>query len=199
MEKKTFLNEYAISIMAAIVSICALLVSFYQTNIMREQQYASVKPLVLVGNSMDTNPSDSTGRSELIIWNKGIGPAMIKYVNFEYNGENFSEFQVQRLVNKMLHRTDSIPIYMTVSTATFSPISASDHITMINIADKKFCYLFNMEYFNAFNNKQLNVTVYFTDIYDRLYKTSLRKSKIVPATQAEIDVLLPKEMKTYFE
>jgi hypothetical protein len=199
MEKKTFLNEHAISIMAAIVSICALLVSFYQTNIMREQQYASVKPLIIVGNSMDTNPSDSTGRSELIIWNKGIGPAMIKYVNFEYNGENFSEFNIQRLANKMLHRADSIPIYITVSTATFSPISASEHITMINIADKKICYRFNMEFFKAMNNKQLNITVYFTDIYDRLYKTSLRKPKIIPATQAEIDLVFPKEMKAYFE
>jgi hypothetical protein len=58
MDKNKFFNENALSIAAIVVSLCAMFISFYQTNIMREQQYASVRPLVIVGNSMDINEKD---------------------------------------------------------------------------------------------------------------------------------------------
>ncbi len=198
MEKKSFFNQNAISIMAAIVSICALFVSFYQTKIMREQQYASVKPLIIVGNSMDTN-LDSTGRTELLIWNKGIGPALIKYVNFRYKEHNYAEFEFQKIANMMIGRPIETPLAMVTSSASFSPIGATDQITMFKITNPKYCYLFNYAYFDALKSGEFDVIVYFTDIYDRLYKTSLRKNKTVTATKEEMQATMPKELKEYME
>ncbi len=199
MEKKNFFNQNAISIMAAIVSACALAVSFYQTSIMREQQYASVRPLVMIGNSMGSNGEDSTGYSKLIIWNRGIGPALIKYVDFEYEGVHYSEFDFTKLTNKMLNRPDSEVISTTTSNATSSAISAGEEITMIEIGDKKLCYDFNSVYFEARNKGKLNATVYFTDVYDRYFKVSMNGQKALPSSQKEILSVIPEKIRQHIE
>jgi hypothetical protein len=200
MEQKGFFKENAISIMAAIVSLCALFVSFYQTNIMREQQYASVRPLVLVGNSMDTNVEDSTGRSEIFIWNKGIGPAIIKYVDFEYKGKHYSEFQLQDILHEITQLGDSSTYIPTrTSSATASAIAAGSELQMFKIHDKKHCFIFNNAYFAALQKDELNITVYFTDVYDRLFKTSLRSHKTEATTIREIEKVIPKEVRKYID
>jgi hypothetical protein len=199
MEKKSFLNQNAISIMAAIVSACALAVSFYQTSIMREQQYASVRPLIMIGNSMMTNDEDSTGSSKILIWNRGIGPALIKYVDIEYKGQHYSEFELQKIVNKMLNRPDSIVISCMTSNATAASVSANEEIVMFELTDKKLCYQFNQVYFQAKNNGNFKATVYFTDVYDRYFKISMNGQKVYPSTKAEIFSVVPERIKPYVE
>ena len=199
MEKKNFFNQNAISIMAAVVSMCALILSFYQTSIMREQQYASVRPLLIVGNSMDSNV-DSTGRSELFIWNRGIGPALIKYVDIQYKGKHYSEYEFQNVMRLMLNIKDTTVLIPTmVSTATAAPIAASEEIKMIDIQDKKICYLFNQAYFKAGNSGELDITIYFSDVYDRLFKTSLRSHKILPTTKAEIEAVVAPRVRAFMD
>jgi hypothetical protein len=197
--KKSFLNQNAISIMAAIVSACALAVSFYQTSIMREQQYASVRPIVTMGNSMMTNDEDSTGYSKIMIWNRGIGPALIKYVDMEYKGQHYSEFEFQKIVNRMLNRPDSLAISCMTSNATAAAVSANEEITMFEINDKKLCFQFNQAYFQAKKNNEFNATVYYTDVYDRYFKISMDGQKVLPSSKKEILSVVPERIKPFVE
>jgi hypothetical protein len=197
--KKSFLNQNAISIMAAIVSACALAVSFYQTSIMREQQYASVRPLVMMGNSMMTNDEDSTGYSKILIWNRGIGPALIKYVDMEYKGQHYSEFEFQKIANRMLNRPDSLVISCMTSNATAAAVSANEEITMFEINDKKLCYKFNQVYFQAKNKGEFSATVYYTDVYDRYFKISMDGQKVLPSSKKEILSVVPEKIKPFVE
>jgi hypothetical protein len=195
----SFLNQNAISIMAAIVSACALAVSFYQTSIMREQQYASVRPIVTMGNSMMTNDEDSTGYSKIMIWNRGIGPALIKYVDMEYKGQHYSEFEFQKIANRMLNRPDSLAISCMTSNATAAAVSANEEITMFEINDKKLCYQFNQVYFQAKNKGEFSATVYYTDVYDRYFKISMDGQKVLSSSKKEILSVVPERIKPFVE
>lgn len=197
--QKIFFQRNAISIMATVVSFCALFVSFYQTNIMREQQYASVRPLIIVGNSMGLDDSDSTGYTKLIVWNRGIGPALIKYVDFEYKGEHFAEFEFQKLYKKMTQTTDNEFLGFINSNATGAPISPDSEIVMVEMNDEKRCYLFNKVYFEARNKGELNITVYFTDVYDRYFKISMNGQKTLPSSQKEILSVIPEKVRQHIE
>ena len=185
--------------MATIVSFCALSVSFYQTSIMREQQYASVRPLIIMGNSIGRNDEDSTGYFKLQIWNRGIGPALIKYVDIEYKGQHYSEFDFAKIANKMMNRSESTEISSVTSNATASAISANEETTMFEMSDKKLCFAFINAYSQSKNNNEFNATVYFTDVYDRYFKISMNGQKVLPTSKKEIMSVVPENLKSFIE
>lgn len=69
---------------AIVVSVCALVVSFYQARIMRETQKAAVWPFV------EILPSNTATESFLGIYNKGTGPAIIKSVTLSIDDQSFT-------------------------------------------------------------------------------------------------------------
>lgn len=73
--------------MATIVSACALMVSVFQVQSERKQQYASVWPNLSVSVISRLN-TDST-QNTLALWvaNKGVGPAVVEEVELWYKGQ----------------------------------------------------------------------------------------------------------------
>jgi hypothetical protein len=153
----------------------------------------------MIGNSMGTNDSDSSGYSKIMLWNRGIGPALIKYVDFEYKRQHYSEFEFQKIVNKMLNRPDSLSISCMTSNATAAAVSANEEITMFEMNDKKLSYQFNRLYFEAKNKGEFNATVYFTDVYDRYFKVSMNGQKAYPSSKKEILSIVPEKIRPYIE
>ncbi|MCE7995124.1 MAG: hypothetical protein HEP71_24305 [Roseivirga sp.] len=79
--KKTLNADRIVAFTAILISICALVVSFYEVRIMRTQQEASVWPYVILGQNY--NSEGFTIRS----MNKGIGPAKIESLILKVDGE----------------------------------------------------------------------------------------------------------------
>jgi hypothetical protein len=73
------------SIIATVVSVSTLSLSFYQSRLNRQQAYASVWPYLIVSNS-DLRTDPKIPRYSVIVQNKGVGPAIIDSVEITYNG-----------------------------------------------------------------------------------------------------------------
>lgn len=68
-----------VGISAVVIGLCALGVSMYETSLMREEQRASVIPLMELGHSYNISTSDpAKTRFRLIAQNVGIGPARVR-------------------------------------------------------------------------------------------------------------------------
>jgi len=85
--KKHF--ELIISFVAVAMAIAAVVVAFYETSLMREQARLGVKPSVwLETNSRTNNQEDENGGEfELIIDNRGLGPASLEYFTIQFEGK----------------------------------------------------------------------------------------------------------------
>jgi len=67
-----------VGISAVVIGVCALGVSLYEANLMREEQRAAVIPIMELGRSYNTSASDaSKNRLALLAQNVGIGPARV--------------------------------------------------------------------------------------------------------------------------
>lgn len=70
---------------ALLVSICALVVSVLEARMIRTETTASVWPRVTMGNNYLNNEGQPT--YELTFTNVGVGPALIRSVTVELDGE----------------------------------------------------------------------------------------------------------------
>jgi hypothetical protein len=75
--------EFYISILSLLLSLAAFYTSVVQTNIMQTQQKASVWPFVEITHGVQTN------EYYLKVKNKGVGPAIIKQVDFNFQGKSY--------------------------------------------------------------------------------------------------------------
>lgn len=84
---KRFRSEKIVAFTAIIISLCALVVSFYEVRIMRTQQKASVWPFVTMGQQY------SSEGFALLASNKGIGPAKVESVRIWAKGKQVTELE----------------------------------------------------------------------------------------------------------
>ena len=82
---RKFSSEKIVAFTAIIISLCALVVSFYEVRIMRTQQKASVWPYVTMGQQYSANGF------AIETANKGIGPAKIESVKVWVKGKQVTE------------------------------------------------------------------------------------------------------------
>ena len=79
-DKRRVNPEMLVGVSAVVIGVCALGVSLYETNLMREEQRAAVIPLVELSRSYYVDHDRAEGervRLDLNIANVGIGPARI--------------------------------------------------------------------------------------------------------------------------
>lgn len=81
-------KELSISIAATIVSLCALSTTIYQTHILKEQQYAAVWPRLELRHTWN----NTKNIYKLDLENTGVGPAIIREVNIQYNNHVYKDF-----------------------------------------------------------------------------------------------------------
>jgi|GEM_PF-3360152 len=96
MGKKIQWNaDRVVSISAIIVSVATLIMILYQTNLMRQEQRASVMPSLKIGYNIKTD--DTIFTETIAIRNRGLGPAfvykfLVKQDNAVHEGDLFSYF-----------------------------------------------------------------------------------------------------------
>lgn len=86
--RKPLTTDTIIAIAATITSICALIVTLYQTKLTREQQLKSVWPYVMIVLSID-----NTGIGSISVANNGVGPAIIQRIELQYDGKNYANMR----------------------------------------------------------------------------------------------------------
>ena len=80
-----FSTEKIVALTAILISLCALVVSFYEVRIMRTQQKASVWPFVVMGQQY-------SGKGFAVeAANKGLGPSKIESVRVWVRGKQVNE------------------------------------------------------------------------------------------------------------
>jgi hypothetical protein len=83
--RREFLDT-VLSVSAAIVAVCALVVTTYQTKIMREQQRASAWPRLDLTNT--TGPH----LYARVVRNVGLGPALVRNVQVTLDGRSMRDW-----------------------------------------------------------------------------------------------------------
>ncbi|GAB3329446.1 hypothetical protein GCM10027299_32810 [Larkinella ripae] len=100
VRKKRVSTETILALAATVTSVCALIVAVYQTKLSREQQLNSVWPYLITYRYMDESQ-----RSNLMVANYGIGPAIIDSVRVVYENKAYSlPTQVISTLSKKLDR-----------------------------------------------------------------------------------------------
>lgn len=93
-QKKRINIELLLSLSATFLSLAALIVAIFQTKIAREQQQKSVMPYLQIRHQI----TDS--QLQIILENKGVGPAFIKYTWIKHNEKGaptYEKFLVHEL------------------------------------------------------------------------------------------------------
>lgn len=85
--QKTLKIELIFALLAVLISLSTLFVYIYQSNLMKTQQKMSVWPHLTYG------PSWGDDYLHINLTNKGIGPAIIKKVKIELNGQQLKGIQ----------------------------------------------------------------------------------------------------------
>ena len=115
--KKSFSAQNFVAIMAAIMSVCALGVSLMQTYYQHKYLHASSWPHLQTEINTKQNPDPNQNTIDVIVTNKGVGPAIIESVEYEYLGKKSND--VVKLVESIL---GSFP------TGGYKPLNAEDVI-----------------------------------------------------------------------
>jgi hypothetical protein len=84
-ERRRPRSDVVLSAAAALISLCALITTFWQTKIMREQLRASVWPRVSLSHGYFLEPPERAFY-RLSVTNAGVGPAIVKRVSVRYRG-----------------------------------------------------------------------------------------------------------------
>ncbi len=93
-------NQAIFTTMATIVSICALAVSLMQTYYQHKYLHAAAWPH-LQANANRYEDKDSTKCSFTVkLMNKGIGPAIIESIDYQYKGKNMDG--IEPLIHLMI-------------------------------------------------------------------------------------------------
>lgn len=106
---------------AIFISCCALIVSIYQSVIFRNQQYATVWPYI------EPHVEYSNHSFELVIQNKGTGPAIIKTIAMTLDGQPVQDYQqfIKDLLGQQAFNS------MSISAPTNSVLSAGEKVSFL--------------------------------------------------------------------
>lgn len=138
---KTFFNrlnpEMLVGVSAVIIGVCALGVSLYETSLMREEQRASVMPLLELGRSYNISASDDPedkSRLWLHAENVGIGPARVLDFRVLVDGKPYPSWGAA--MGALIGRTE--PILYGQSTINGRTIPPERSVTMFRLNETEF-------------------------------------------------------------
>lgn len=161
--KKRFFVELLVAGSAVIISLCALLISYKQVNMMEEQMHLSVIPRISVGTSIEA------GRFSMGLINNGIGPAEIKATEIRIDSICVKNW------NEVFHRLDStktIPKNNTTSKLNDILVGQQKYWTLINISDSSWAEIFRK------NRDRIYVKVCYKSLFDDWFEVTRNSMKV---------------------
>ncbi|MEL7006231.1 MAG: hypothetical protein AAFN93_26415 [Bacteroidota bacterium] len=166
--------EYIIAIGVTIISLCALVVSVMQTQIMKEERElmreysrASVWPRLEYGFSKGYNDDRSIKHFVLKLSNSGVGPAIITDVKVMYKGKIATDwwnlFDIQEI-------PDSVETYISNSNFNGRIIKIGETLEILNLDN-------NPKLAQAFFERMdsISIDIHYKSIYDEKWKYEILK------------------------
>lgn len=103
MKNNRFSSESIVATMASFVGICALIVSITQTHYQRKYLYASAWPHLQIAVFREEEKDSTKNTTSVKLMNKGIGPAIVESVSYEYKGKKTGSLEelIKAVVGKM--------------------------------------------------------------------------------------------------
>lgn len=95
-------SDKLMSGLAFVISLATLYVFFYQTSLIKKQQYASVLPYFEIGNTQ------LNGDYGFILENNGIGPGFINEIKIHYNDSVYNGYDVNDFFAYVILKQDTI-------------------------------------------------------------------------------------------
>ncbi len=91
MKNNRFSSESIVATMATFVGICALIVSIMQTHYQRKYLLASAWPHLQIAPFREEQKDSTKNVTTIKLMNKGIGPAIIESVSYQYKGKEYDQ------------------------------------------------------------------------------------------------------------
>ncbi|MEP1097221.1 MAG: hypothetical protein ABJG78_19050 [Cyclobacteriaceae bacterium] len=164
--------EYIVAFGVVLISVCALVVSIRQTNIMSEQRVlmheqakAAVWPRITLGVSKSHSQKDnSIVDYKINLSNAGVGPAIIKYVKVSYDGNVATSWHN---LFDYFNMPDSLPLYISNSNISQNIIRAGDVVRILGFPD-------NLPLAQIFyeHSDKVEIEIYYESIYGDMWKYS---------------------------
>jgi hypothetical protein len=152
-------NQAILATMATIVSTCALVVSLMQTYYQHKYLHAAAWPHLQM-EPYRSERQDSTKNSMTVkLYNKGVGPAIIESVTYQYNSYQGS-FQTL-LLGGVIAQNEEI-VHASIEGATSSRLFSEaipdikTRIVYSSVHDQRWEYLTGSEYADGQKTNKLN-------------------------------------------
>jgi hypothetical protein len=102
MKNSRFSSESIVAAMATFVGICALIVSIMQTHYQRKYLFSSAWPHLQVAPFREEQKDSTKNVTTIKLMNKGIGPAIIESVSYQYKGTEYEQLPklIEAIVGK---------------------------------------------------------------------------------------------------
>lgn len=151
-----------LAILAFIVSVSTLYVFFYQTSLMKKQQYASVLPYLSVGNS---GANKDYG---FVLTNNGIGPAFIDEINIHYKDSVYRNIDINNFFEKVIRKEDTIFNSVNVTHSTIRKGMLVPHnqaIYMIKLSKKAKDFKIKHYKLRDWLNNKVKIEIKYSSVY----------------------------------
>ncbi|WP_145854789.1 hypothetical protein [Pedobacter suwonensis] len=129
-----------VGLCAIVTSICAIIITLYQTRLQKVQQYASVKPLLMNYSQSFSGGDGKNGKSyhyEFIIVNQGLGPAIVSNYSYSYNSKRFENIAEILQQIKKENRLDSTKSVALANIWKNEILPVGEKLSLINIDDDR--------------------------------------------------------------
>ncbi|BDD09074.1 hypothetical protein FUAX_15060 [Fulvitalea axinellae] len=145
-----------VAIVAMLTSTCALLVSAYETSIMKKQQYVQVWPYVVHTLSNHTTSSEKLRKMDLpdsldlnevslAFKNKGLGPAILEEIEFLLEGKSYESGE--KMMNEAYKSFSDGEDYLSTSFSSLSKgsviMARAEHVFFKMICPPKMARTFS--------------------------------------------------------
>ncbi len=128
-----------VGVCAIVTSICAIIITLYQTRLQRIQQYASVKPIIMAYSNSFSDVKKQAGESyqyELLIVNQGLGPAIITDYAFYYKNKSYKNIAHILRQIKSAHKLDSTKVVMLANLWKNEILPVGEKVSLIKVDDE---------------------------------------------------------------
>lgn len=154
--------ELLLGLSATFLSLAALIVSIFQTKIAREQQHASVWPY------LETGVSVAKGKIDYFVVNKGIGPAIVKEVEWKLGDSTYEK--TQQFVSTEFGYLKGLGRGELAPNSVFSP---DGFVSLLSVYDNDSLKAVVAE---KLESESFNLRIIYSDVYGNCWEYSQNKT-----------------------
>ncbi|MFD2824400.1 hypothetical protein ACFS5M_12030 [Lacinutrix iliipiscaria] len=153
--------------LAFVISLATLYVFFYQTSLIKKQQYTSVLPYFEIGNTQ------LGGDYSFILENNGIGPGFINEIKIHYKDSVYKGYDINDFYTEVILKQDTILNSQSISHSSIRKgMLITEKETRYLLRLKQDAENFDQKHLRLRDwlNKRIKIEITYSSIYDEQWK-----------------------------